>query len=254
MPNWFAPAVGLALAAVVILPGCGRSAAEPTQKPPMPEPATVDAPATQPAKAGAATQPGTAAATQPGDAKGGAPTHRTAVFAGGCYWCVEAVFQRIEGVQRVVSGFAGGRASTAVYSQVVTGRTQHAESVRVTYDPDKVTYGELLQIFFATHDPTQLNRQGPDVGTQYRSTIFYANPKQKQIAERYIEKLDESDIYQQPIVTTVEALGEFYPAKESHQNYAKQNPDSGYIETYLPPKLKKLRKLFGDKLKESATE
>jgi len=234
---WAAFVMGIAL--VLSLAGCGQSAAtNNAAKPPAPE--------TSSAEAVASRKPATRPATQPADTK----TTRTAVLAGGCFWCVEAIFERIDGVEKVVSGFAGGSASTAVYHRVVRSTTQHAEAVHITYEPSKVSYGELLQIFFATHDPTQLNRQGPDTGPQYRSAIFYQTQAQQRIAEQYIDRLNKSDIFDREVVTTVEQLAGFYPADESHQDYAEENPDSDYIETYLPPKLEKLRKLFGEKLKE----
>ena len=169
----------------------------------------------------------------------------TAVFAGGCFWGVDAVFKHVKGVKNVVSGYAGGSAATAKYMIVGTGATGHAESVEVTYDPSKVTYPELLKIFFSVaHDPTQLNRQGPDVGTQYRSAIFYANPEQKTIAERYIAQLDGAKAFGKPIVTQVTPLDKFYPAEAYHQNYLALHPDQPYIVYNDLPKLAELKKEF----------
>jgi len=169
----------------------------------------------------------------------------TAVFAGGCFWGVDAVFKHVKGVKNVVSGYAGGSAATAKYMIVGTGATGHAESVEVTYDPSKVTYPELLKIFFSVaHDPTQLNRQGPDVGTQYRSAIFYANPDQKTIAERYIAQLDGAKAFGKPIVTQVTPLDKFYPAEAYHQNYLALHPDQPYIVYNDLPKLAELRKQY----------
>ena len=169
----------------------------------------------------------------------------TAVFAGGCFWGVDAVFKHVKGVKNVVSGYAGGSAATAKYMIVGTGATGHAESVEVTYDPSKVTYPELLKIFFSVaHDPTQLNRQGPDVGTQYRSAIFYANPEQKTIAERYIAQLDGAKAFGKPIVTQVTPLDKFYPAEAYHQNYLALHPDQPYIVYNDLPKLAELQKQY----------
>ena len=173
-----------------------------------------------------------------------------AVLAGGCFWCVEAVFERVDGVKQVVSGYAGGEASTADYETVSSGGTDHAEVVRVTYDPQKVGYAQLLQIFFATHDPTQKNRQGPDVGRQYRSAVFYADEHQKRVAEAYIAQLNESDAFSDPVVTTVEALNDFFPAEKYHQDFVAQNRAHPYVQQWALPKLKKLEKQFPEQLKE----
>src|SRR5215475_8111598 len=150
---------------------------------------------------------------------------QTAVLAGGCFWCVEAVFQHIEGVEKVVSGYSGGDAASAHYEIVSTGQTGHAESVQVTFDGQKISYGQLLKVFFdVAHDPTQLNRQGPDVGPQYRSAIFYSSPEQKKIADAYIKLLDQAKVFQRPIVTQVVEMKAFYPAEGCHQNYCNRNP------------------------------
>lgn len=174
---------------------------------------------------------------------------REAVFAGGCFWCVEGVFQQLEGVSEVTSGYAGGDASTATYEQVASGATDHAEVVRVVYDPAKISYGELLRVFFATHDPTQLDRQGPDRGRQYRSAVFYADQQQKQTAEAYIAQLTEAGVYSRPIVTTLEPLEAFYPAEEYHQDFVDRNPTHPYVRQWALPKLDKLEEAFPEKLR-----
>ena len=176
---------------------------------------------------------------------------QTAVLAGGCFWGVDAVFKHVKGVAHVESGYAGGTADTAEYETVSTGRTGHAESVRVTYDPSQITYGQLLKVFFAVaHDPTQLNRQGPDTGTQYRSAIFYANDEQKRIAESYIAQLDQAKVFSGKIVTQVAPLKSFNEAEGYHQNYLATHPDEPYIVYNDMPKLENLRKQLPDLYKE----
>jgi peptide-methionine (S)-S-oxide reductase len=166
----------------------------------------------------------------------------TAVFAGGCFWGVQAVFQHTQGVLSAVSGYAGGDKSTARYEVVGSGRTGHAESVQVTYDPKQVSYGTLLQVYFSVaHDPTTLNRQGPDSGTQYRSVVFYGDAQQKQVAERYIAQLDAAKVFPAKIVTQVAPLTGFYPAEAYHQDYATLHPDSPYIATFDLPKIANLK-------------
>jgi peptide-methionine (S)-S-oxide reductase len=183
---------------------------------------------------------------KPGSAGG----QQTAVLAGGCFWGVEAVFERLEGVSDVVSGFAGGQKSTAHYEVVSTGTTGHAESVKITYDPAKISYGQLLKVFFAVaHDPTQLNRQGPDEGPQYRSAIFYGTPDEKTVAEAYIHQLDEAKIFKRRIVTTVVPLDGFYPAEAYHQNFLDRNPTDAYIVYNDMPKLAQLKKDFPEMMK-----
>jgi peptide-methionine (S)-S-oxide reductase len=170
---------------------------------------------------------------------------RTAVVAGGCFWGIEAVFEHVKGVINVTSGYAGGAAATAHYEMVSTGETGHAESVQITYDPAQVTYGQLLKIFFAVaHDPTQLNRQGPDTGTQYRSSIFYVDADQKRIAEAYIQQLTQAKVFESAIVTQVVALDVFYQAEAYHQDYAVHHPDQPYIVVHDLPKVANLRKQF----------
>jgi peptide-methionine (S)-S-oxide reductase len=169
----------------------------------------------------------------------------TAVIAGGCFWGIQAVFQHVKGVHSATSGYAGGTMKNPDYETVSTGRTEHAESVKIDYDPSKVTYGELLQVFFSVaHDPTELNRQGPDEGTQYRSVIFYANDEQKKIADAYIAQLNQAKTFSQPIVTQVVPLEAFYQAEGYHQNYAALHPDNPYIQYNDAPKVENLKKEF----------
>lgn len=170
---------------------------------------------------------------------------QTAVLAGGCFWGVAGVFERVKGVTEVVSGFAGGEKATAHYERVSEGDTGHAESVKITYDPSQVTYGQLLKIYFAVaHDPTELNRQGPDRGTQYRSAIFYANEDQKRVAEAYVKQLDEAHVFSRPIVTKVTPLNGFYAAESYHQQYLDHNPTNPYIMINDMPKIAALKKNF----------
>lgn len=170
---------------------------------------------------------------------------QTAVLAGGCFWGVAGVFERVKGVTDVVSGFAGGDKSTAHYERVSEGDTGHAESVKITYDPAQVTYGQLLKIYFAVaHNPTELNRQGPDRGTQYRSAIFYVNDDQKRVAEAYIKQLDDAHIFSKPIVTQVTPLNGFYAAEAYHQHFLDHNPTNGYILYNDMPKIAALKKNF----------
>ena len=177
-------------------------------------------------------------------------TEQTAVLAGGCFWGVEAVFERLQGVSDVVSGFAGGSKATAHYEVVSSGTTGHAESVKITYDPAKISYGQLLKIFFAVaHDPTELNRQGPDEGTQYRSSIFFVTPEQKAVAEAYIRQLDEAKLFKHAIVTKVVPLDGFYPAEAYHQNFLDRNPTYPYIVYNDLPKLAHLKKDFPEMVK-----
>ena len=176
-----------------------------------------------------------------------APGQQTAVLSGGCFWGVQAVFQHVKGVISATSGYAGGSAKTAQYEIVSTGETGHAESVQIVYDPSQITYGELLRIFFSVaHDPTQLNRQGPDEGTQYRSSIFYGNDEQKRIAEAYIAQLDPAKIFSRASETKVVPLQAFYPAEAYHQNYATLHPNQPYIVFNDAPKVEHLRQQFPD--------
>jgi len=165
-----------------------------------------------------------------------------AILAGGCFWCVEAVYKNLDGVSSVNSGYAGGSADTADYETVSTGTTDHAESVEVVYDPSRISYGQILKVFFAiAHDPTQLNRQGPDTGRQYRSAIFYADGEQKRVAEAYIEQLNKAHVFDQPIVTEVVPLQAFYQAETYHREYTARNPLNPYIVFNAQPKVRKLR-------------
>jgi len=201
--------------AIVSLAGCGHVSAASA---PLPKP-TVDAPLAK--------------------AKGS----ETAVFAGGCFWGIQAVFQHVKGVISATSGYAGGSANTAEYETVSSGTTGHAESVKVVYDPSQASYGELLQVFFSVaHDPTELNRQGPDVGTQYRSAIFYSNADQKRIADAYVAQLTAAKSFPRPIVTQIVPLKAFYPAEAYHQNYATLHPDNLYIMINDAPKVSNLKK------------
>jgi len=179
---------------------------------------------------------------------------QTAVLAGGCFWGIEGVFEHVRGVQKVESGYAGGNKQTARYDIVSGGDTGHAESVRIVFDPDQVTYGELLRIFFSVaHDPTQLNKQGPDHGTQYRSDIFYMNDEQRDIATRYIAQLDAAKVYPAAIVTRVDPLKAFYPAEGYHQNFLEKNPTYPYIVYNDLPKIRNLKKVFPDVYREDST-
>ena len=174
-----------------------------------------------------------------------------AVISGGCFWGIQAVFQHVIGVKSATSGYSGGSAKAADYELVSTGTTGHAESVEITYDPSQITFGQLLKVFFSVaHDPTQLNRQGPDSGTQYRSAIFYANDDQKRIAEAYIAQLQQSKVFARPIVTQVAPLKAFYPAEDYHQNYATLHPDNPYIANNDLPKVDHLREMFPDLYKK----
>jgi len=173
-----------------------------------------------------------------------------ATFAGGCFWCTEAVFQRMKGVEKVVSGYTGGAIKNPAYREVCTGRTGHAEAIQVYFNPDEIQYKELLEVFFATHDPTTLNRQGNDRGTQYRSAIFYHNVKQKEIAQSFIKSLENNGVFENPIVTEITEATVFYPAEEEHQDYYNQNQNQLYCQLVISPKVQKLNNYFKDKLHE----
>ena len=174
----------------------------------------------------------------------------TATFAGGCFWCTEAVFLELNGVKTVKSGYIGGTVANPTYEQVSSGSTGHAEAIQIEFDPKKITFGELMEIFFATHDPTTLNRQGADVGTQYRSEIFYHNDAQKQLATDYIALLDKENTYGKKVVTKVSPAPKFYVAEDYHQNYYSQNKGQSYCSYVITPKVDKVRKQFKDKLKK----
>jgi peptide-methionine (S)-S-oxide reductase len=173
----------------------------------------------------------------------------TATFGAGCFWCVEAVFQQLEGVKTVASGYTGGRIENPTYKQVSAGNTGHAEVIQLTYDPQVVSFAELLEVFWQTHDPTTLNRQGADVGTQYRSAIFYHTPEQKALAEKYKQELDAAGAFNSPIVTEIVPASKFYKAEDYHQNYYNLNSSQPYCSYVITPKLEKLKKVFKDKLK-----
>ena len=179
-----------------------------------------------------------------------APTEKTAVFAGGCFWCVEAVFKELRGVQSVRSGYAGDSAATANYRDVCSGMTKHAEAIEIVYDASQTTFGQLLKIHFSVaHDPTHKDRQGNDVGRQYRSAIFVSGEEQRRVAEAYIRQLNGAGVFASPIVTTLEPLETFYPAEDYHQDYGARNPGQPYIVYIAQPKVDKLRENFEDRLK-----
>lgn len=193
------------------------------------------------------------------DLKSGPNTHiyaenimsqlQQATLAGGCFWCIESALNSINGVTEAVSGYAGGHKEAPTYKEVCTGETGHAEVVRVTFDPALLSYRELLEIFFALHDPTQLNRQGNDIGTQYRSAIFFHSEEQKQIAEDIIREIEEEEIWAQPVVTEVVEINNYYPGEDYHQDYFNQNPGNQYCNMVVAPKLAKFKKTFSSKLK-----
>lgn len=174
-----------------------------------------------------------------------AETEQTAVFAGGCFWGMEGVFEHVKGVSEVLTGYAGGSADSAHYADVSSGITEHAESIKITYDPSQISYGQLLKIYFAVaHDPTQLNHQGPDAGTQYRSAIFFANNEQKQVAQTYINQLNQAHIFDSSIVTQLAPLTNFYAAEDYHQNFIKRNPYNPYVVIHDLPQIAQLREQF----------
>jgi len=174
----------------------------------------------------------------------------TAIFAGGCFWCTEAFFTDLKGVDKVVSGYIGGTTKNPTYKEVCSGTTGHAEAIKIIYNPDEIAYEDLLEIFFATHDPTTLNRQGADIGTQYRSEVFYTTPEQKTKAENFIKLLEDQKIFDKKIVTKVSEATEFYPAEDYHQDYYALNPNQPYCKAVIEPKLSKLKKNYKSKLKE----
>lgn len=179
---------------------------------------------------------------------------QVATIAGGCFWCLEAVFDDVRGVEHVESGYSGGHVANPTYEQTCSGRTGHAEAIQVTFDPQVISFKELLEIFFTIHDPTTLNRQGADVGTQYRSAIFYHNDEQKRIAEQVIQEFNAEKIWNAPIVTELKPFTEFYIAEDYHQEYFKKNPYQGYCRAIIAPKVSKFREHFRDKLKSTATQ
>ncbi len=173
-----------------------------------------------------------------------------ATFGGGCFWCTEAFFDALEGVEKVESGYSGGHTDNPSYKEICTGLTGHAEVVQITYDPNVIEFVDLLEVFFATHDPTTLNRQGGDVGTQYRSVVFYHSQEQKETTEMVIETLEKEKVFNNPVVTEVSAIGKFYEAENYHQDYFANNPKQPYCNVVINPKLKKFRKMFAEKLKD----
>jgi peptide-methionine (S)-S-oxide reductase len=174
---------------------------------------------------------------------------QVATFGAGCFWCTEAVFLNLKGVSKVVSGYEGGKVKNPSYREVCTGETGHAEVTQITFDPSKVSFEELLEVFWNTHDPTTLNKQGADEGTQYRSVVFYHNAEQKKVAEAYKKQLDASHVYKTPIVTEISPASTFYPAEDYHQNYYALNPNQGYCQYVIRPKVEKFKKQFASKLK-----
>jgi peptide-methionine (S)-S-oxide reductase len=174
-----------------------------------------------------------------------------ATFGAGCFWCVEAIYELVEGIEHVESGYSGGHIENPTYKEVTTGTTGHAEVARVLYDPSVISYEELLEVFWHTHDPTTLNRQGNDVGPQYRSVIFYHNEEQRKIAEASLKKTDESDLWKDPIVTEIQPLENYYVAENYHQNYYENNPNAGYCSYVIAPKVKKFKKEFSYLLKDN---
>jgi len=180
-------------------------------------------------------------------------TTAVATLGNGCFWCTEAIFQNLEGVIKVVSGYSGGQVENPTYKQVCTGSTGHAECLEITYDPSKISFEELLEVFWKTHDPTTLNRQGNDIGTQYRSVIFYQTPEQKEVAQKYIDQLTKNKTFSSPIVTTLEPFVKFYPAEDYHQNYFNENGEASYCHYVVRPKVEKFEKMFSGKLKKKTT-
>ena len=178
--------------------------------------------------------------------------YETAYFASGCFWCVEAIFESVKGVKEVISGYAGGTEENPTYEQVAYGKTSHAEAVEVYYNPKEISYFELVQVFFGSHDPTSLNRQGPDRGAQYRSIAFYKNPKEKKIIETYMASLEDSGRYEDPIVTEVTAFTKFYDAEDYHQDYERKNPNNSYVRQVSVPRLNRFKMNFPDYLKKEA--
>jgi peptide-methionine (S)-S-oxide reductase len=179
---------------------------------------------------------------------------RTAIFAGGCFWCTEGAFEQFKGVKEVVSGYSGDTKETATYEQVCAHTTKHAEAIKITYDPKVITYGQLLQIFFLAHDPTTLDRQGNDVGHQYRSAVFYQSEEEKQVVEAYIKQLNDAKVFDAKIVTTLEPLSGFYPAEDYHQEFVKNNPNQGYVRACALPKMAKVRQAYKEWLKSGQEE
>jgi peptide-methionine (S)-S-oxide reductase len=187
---------------------------------------------------------------QGGSATAGSNNIDTATFGAGCFWCVEALFQRLDGVLSVKSGYAGGKTKNPTYKEVCSGSTGYAEVIQLTYDKSRISFDELLEVFWKTHDPTTMNRQGNDVGTQYRSAVFYHNEEQRRIAESYKKKLNEEKVYPDPIVTEITPIANYYPAEDYHQNYYKQNSGQSYCQFVIQPKIEKFEKVFKQRLKK----
>lgn len=190
---------------------------------------------------------------EPGESAGKdqAAGTKTATFGNGCFWCTEAVFEELRGVKSVVSGYSGGRIKNPSYQLVCTGLTGHAEVIQIEYDPDEISYATLLEVFWRTHDPTTLNRQGPDVGTQYRSVVFYHDEEQKELATHFKTELNKAHAFRKPIVTQIAKFDEFYPAEKYHQDYFKDNSRARYCQAIIKPKVKKFRRVFADQLKQN---
>lgn len=203
----------------------------------------------QTGRSGQSDQPGTNSLNQPAASDTPGKKLEQATFGAGCFWCSEAVFERLKGVEKVVSGYSGGYVKNPTYQQVCTGLTGHAEVVQVTYDPAQISYAQLLEVFWKTHDPTTLNRQGNDVGTQYRSVIFYHNDQQQKLAEQYKQMLGAAHGFRAPIVTEIAPFQEFFPAEDYHQDYYRLHGHQPYCQMVIRPKIVKLEKAFGDKLK-----
>ena len=178
-------------------------------------------------------------------------SRETTTLAGGCFWCLEAVYNELKGVEEAVSGYSGGKVANPSYDMVCSGTTGHAEVIRVTFDPTLISFKEILQVFFSIHDPTTLNRQGSDIGTQYRSAIFYHTPEQKMIAEQVIKELESAHVWNTPIVTELKPFEAFYPAEDYHQEYFKRNPNQPYCRVVVAPKVAKFRKQFLDRLRKN---
>jgi len=177
-----------------------------------------------------------------------------ATLGGGCFWCTEAIFLKLNGVEEVKSGYSGGKIKNPSYREVCTGRTGHAEVIQITFDPKIISFAEILEVFFATHDPTTLNRQGNDIGTQYRSVIFYHNEEQKKIAEKVLSLFEKDKVYDNPVVTEITPFSNFYLAEDYHNNYFEQNPAQPYCQFVIAPKVEKFQKIFKEKLKQPAVK
>jgi peptide-methionine (S)-S-oxide reductase len=229
---------GLLCLALVTTTACTRSSNQPKAENQTVNEAENDSPAATPETKAASAVPASDDGLE------------TVTLGAGCFWCVEAVYQQLEGVESVASGYSGGTVENPTYEDVCTGTTGHAEVCQITFRPDVISFKDLLEVFWKVHDPTTLNRQGNDVGTQYRSVIFYHNENQKAVAEEYAKKLNESGVFSSPIVTEITPLTNFYKAEDYHQNYFRDNPNQGYCRAVVAPKVEKFEKVFGDKLKK----